>query len=333
MESKFTFFKSFTPAIICLTGALLLSIASIAQKKKEKSVKKVEVHTEEGKKKVEKTIDYKEGKEGAKLVITTRKNGREEVEVYTGKEAERKLEKLSDAQFSSKNSKYSFSFPGKKKSESEIIVKQVRKTSDGDEHVEVNIERFNDFHCVRSALEMLEDFSIDVDVSEAGEGSTVRRIRINKGKGNKDVVIIRNSSLVKNVEEADELLKEMGVENIEIDENKEGTVKTIIYKKIIRIENVTKDDAVASNEKLKVSELNLFPNPSSGKFKVEFDPTTDKETEIVVRDLSGKELFRDSYDGKGKYSKEIDLSSEKSGTYFLQIIQGKRQHTKKIIVK
>ena len=328
MNKAFTLCKDLSLLKFCIPVVLAasLSVPAQAQNKEENSDKKVSVKkavvTDDNN---SKTVEYivKNGKK--KLIVETLSNGETKKEVYTGEEAEAYWEKnkIVQADELKVHKENSFSFD-----DNEIIIKTI-DGEDLEERIEIKMEEIDG-----NLEELLENLKIDIDITEENGTERIKIVKIgDDGSKNKhNVVMIRSNDRVRSKEEADELLEDLGVD-VEIDENAEGTVKTIIYKKIIRIENVTNKDAVSSNERLKVSEMNLYPNPSSGMFKIEFEPEKKGETNIVVSDINGKELFRDRYNGEGQYQKELDLSSEKNGIYFVQISQGKKQHTKKIVIQ
>lgn len=86
--------------------------------------------------------------------------------------------------------------------------------------------------------------------------------------------------------------------------------------------------------KLQPKELNFYPNPNSGKFTLDFGLETDEKTQVKIFDLSGKEIYTEKVKNfEGHYSKEIDISKNNPGTYILQIVQGNKILSKKIILQ
>ncbi len=98
-------------------------------------------------------------------------------------------------------------------------------------------------------------------------------------------------------------------------------------KSIIKESNNTK-------ETLKVDKLNFFPNPNTGKFNLSFSAESNGKTEVSILDANGKEVYKEIIpEFKGNYSKEIDISENPKGAYFLIVKQGKKAMTKKLIVQ
>lgn len=87
------------------------------------------------------------------------------------------------------------------------------------------------------------------------------------------------------------------------------------------------------SESLSVEGLKFHPNPSDGKFTLEFTTPEGGSTEIMIYDVNGKQVYTEKIKNfDGHYEKAIDISAEDSGTYFLKIKQGDRISTKKIIL-
>jgi len=131
---------------------------------------------------------------------------------------------------------------------------------------------------------------------------------------------------------------------IEMIEKKEGD-KTITIKKKVILKNVCEKDTESfkkSGLELKESEGNALeikklvfaPNPSDGKFTLKFKAPKNGKTDILIYNIEGKVVYEESIKNfEGVYEKEVDISSEGSGTYFLKIQQGESFKTKKIIIE
>ena len=92
-------------------------------------------------------------------------------------------------------------------------------------------------------------------------------------------------------------------------------------------ENTTFDYA------LELDNFTVFPNPSDGKFRVQFE-SVDKPLTLSVFDATGREVYRDNMsDFNGFYNKEIDLSDAPRGSLFLSIAQEGKRYTDQIILQ
>ena len=88
-----------------------------------------------------------------------------------------------------------------------------------------------------------------------------------------------------------------------------------------------------SGNKLSVEQMNFYPNPNNGRFNLSFMLPDKGDTEVKVLDIKGQEVFSERLAGfTGNYSKEIDISKNPKGIYFVRVEQGKKALVKKIVV-
>lgn len=185
----------------------------------------------------------------------------------------------------------------------------------------------------------LEHMDIDVEVIEDDGNKKVIVKTIRKdGKEKIKVMIIKDSKVYEDVDDLEKLLEELHIDiDINLTDKIGKKTKTVIVRKIVTIEDVeedfTSERKKGTNKALKVNKLNFFPNPNDGKFTLEFEATNNATIEITVTDVNGKNVFKKAVRGKGKYSQQIDISGESSGVYFLNLRQGKRTVTKKLLVE
>lgn len=76
-----------------------------------------------------------------------------------------------------------------------------------------------------------------------------------------------------------------------------------------------------------------FPNPNNGVFTIQFDQNEKMKTKVEILDAQGKVVFQDKL-GKfsGEYKKEVDIKSNGPGMYIINIQQGDKINTNKVIV-
>lgn len=143
-------------------------------------------------------------------------------------------------------------------------------------------------------------------------------------------------------EEMREKLKDLGIEMEALvekfsDENGDRKMK-IITLKSIKVSDVGdefgKKGKVNESNLLELDDLTFYPNPSkNGRIKVRFTTPEESELTIKVTNLEGKEVFNRYFDSfSGLYSETIDLSGQSEGIYLLEISQGKKRLTKKLVV-
>jgi hypothetical protein len=113
------------------------------------------------------------------------------------------------------------------------------------------------------------------------------------------------------------------------------TVRKISVTTRVRIEDGKSGSKASKKEKsnLKPDDLKFYPNPSDGKFSIEFESDGKQPVSIVITDMNGKQVQKQEVSGEGKHSLSFDLRSEGKGTYILNLQQGKKSTTKKIIIE
>ena len=80
---------------------------------------------------------------------------------------------------------------------------------------------------------------------------------------------------------------------------------------------------------LKKIGINIFPNPSTGKFTIESKKSYIIDVSII--DLSGKVIYKDSFNNVN--SKEVDLSEFAKGLYILQLNVENEKIISKILIE
>ena len=117
------------------------------------------------------------------------------------------------------------------------------------------------------------------------------------------------------------------------DEDNDGVKmkkEIIIITKNVRIE----EDKEGKNN-LKGVDFKTYPNPNNGNFNIELTLDGKKDTYFTITDLTGKEIHRGQIDAdkKGVYTQPVKMEGMPKGTYILQIVQGKKAATKKVIIE
>ncbi|MEQ9466036.1 MAG: T9SS type A sorting domain-containing protein [Ekhidna sp.] len=143
------------------------------------------------------------------------------------------------------------------------------------------------------------------------------------------------------MEELRERMKELGMDmQIMMDrfDDEDHQMHVIEIKRVkvtdVGDEEFGKKGKVDESNLLELDDLRFYPNPSSnGRIKVRFSVPDEDELNIRVSNLEGKEVFSRNFDRfSGTYSELIDLSGQKEGIYLLEISQGKKRLTKKIVI-
>ena len=91
-------------------------------------------------------------------------------------------------------------------------------------------------------------------------------------------------------------------------------------------QTITVDPCVGIQLLVNESHINIFPNPSAGKFKLSGDRPF-SSGEIIVRDLGGQIIFRSV-----NLNQEFDLGKQAAGMYLVEVRNGDKVMYKKLII-
>lgn len=89
---------------------------------------------------------------------------------------------------------------------------------------------------------------------------------------------------------------------------------------------------------LSVDDVNLedtfsvYPNPNNGQFTIKLKSNSGKDINVEVFDIRGRSILNNSYRNTGDFNQTISLDNAQSGMYLLNINDGDKKLTKKIIV-
>lgn len=84
---------------------------------------------------------------------------------------------------------------------------------------------------------------------------------------------------------------------------------------------------------LQVQDFSVFPNPSEGKFRVQFNSTAEPLS-VRVTDLTGKVIYRDNLTKfDGIFNDQINVKKYGPGSYVLTIEQNNKVYAEQIIVQ
>ncbi|PBQ31921.1 hypothetical protein CNR22_09110 [Sphingobacteriaceae bacterium] len=87
------------------------------------------------------------------------------------------------------------------------------------------------------------------------------------------------------------------------------------------------------DQNLNVKDLHFYPNPTNGKFNLKFELADKGNTEITILNGEGILVYNEELKNfSGIYDKEIDLSKNPKGIYFVKIRQGNHSQLKKLIL-
>ncbi len=90
----------------------------------------------------------------------------------------------------------------------------------------------------------------------------------------------------------------------------------------------------AKDQKLNLTNMNFYPNPNTGKFNLSFSLPDKGDADITILNTEGKVVYTEKLPAfSGNYDKEIDISKQAKGIYFVKVEQGKNSQVKKIVLE
>ncbi len=231
---------------------------------------------------------------GEKVVrVVTVKDGEEKIEEYRGEEAEKYLEEQHHHR-GHMTKEFKFDFSDMEGMDEEAIQKKVEEMMS----------------------KMGNSYTFDFDSSGYGEGKADVRIFMDGEDMPDDIK---------------EMLEEMDIDVQKLIEEAKGDSKRrVMVTTMVMVEDVENEEG---EEALELDAFELYPNPSEGQLRVKFDTGNDKEAIVTVRDLNGKEVYKNTVEGSTNYELTIDLGSEASGTYIVTVDQNDKRKSKKLILK
>lgn len=108
--------------------------------------------------------------------------------------------------------------------------------------------------------------------------------------------------------------------------------------RVIIIQSLSKEEADEldiKDQSLQLNEFKLYPNPSEGNIKIEFEAKESGPVQIKLTDATGSRvLYDETLDlSGGFYQNTIDVGQHEAGVYILQIIQNNKALSRRVIMR
>ena len=133
--------------------------------------------------------------------------------------------------------------------------------------------------------------------------------------------------------EMDELRREMDELRRELGKDMKREVRVRVESRALTAEEkaLLRDKGVAVDKELQL-DLQVFPNPSAGFFRLRFDVPERGDLNVDVHDAKGERVHQERIVGfKGRYERTLDLSDRAAGNYYVVVAQGGRTATAKLV--
>ena len=83
-----------------------------------------------------------------------------------------------------------------------------------------------------------------------------------------------------------------------------------------------------------IEELNIYPNPNSGLFKLQFKSNYTQDIFIKIFDELGKNIYKNTISNfKGNYINDVNILGLKPGVYYIQLVAENQISSQKIVIK
>ncbi len=86
------------------------------------------------------------------------------------------------------------------------------------------------------------------------------------------------------------------------------------------------------NSSTSIVDFDVFPNPSSGTFKIKYLSSSKLPINVTVADLAGRKVYQKQFESTNNFNKNIELINLVPGIYILYIEDGNRTKEKKIVI-
>ncbi len=95
-----------------------------------------------------------------------------------------------------------------------------------------------------------------------------------------------------------------------------------------------KNETVAIKSLVTDTKVNVFPNPTSGKFTLDITSAEKTTALLTILDVNGQVVRTQSLPAiDGKYSQTVDLYGQVKGVYIVQVKIGEQLHTQKVVLQ
>jgi subtilisin-like proprotein convertase family protein len=92
-------------------------------------------------------------------------------------------------------------------------------------------------------------------------------------------------------------------------------------------------DCLLSTDDFDITNISLWPNPSSGIVNVALNNTSAEKLTITVFDIQGRKVYRNNFDSiSGQFETAVDLGNLSNGVYLFTVQQGNKSETRKLIM-
>jgi len=81
-----------------------------------------------------------------------------------------------------------------------------------------------------------------------------------------------------------------------------------------------------------MTNFSIYPNPNNGEFTISLKSLSGNDIKVAVYDMRGRRLFQNAYRNSSNFSQNINLNHLQSGMYLVNVSDGERNGSKKIVI-
>lgn len=93
------------------------------------------------------------------------------------------------------------------------------------------------------------------------------------------------------------------------------------------------EPVLAVNDLVVDNLFSIYPNPNNGEFSIQVNSSSSNNIRVEVYDLRGRLMLNKSYNNSGNLNEKLNLDYLQSGIYLVNVNDGSRKSTKKIVIQ
>ncbi len=90
---------------------------------------------------------------------------------------------------------------------------------------------------------------------------------------------------------------------------------------------------ILANNSFEFENFAMVPNPNKGDFRIQFNAKSNRNIQISVYDMSGRNIYERAFANSGLFDQEVRLQNAQAGVYLVSISDGENKMVKRIVVQ
>ena len=111
-------------------------------------------------------------------------------------------------------------------------------------------------------------------------------------------------------------------------------INVFLFNDIFLILNLIYDDPTGIDDaKVLLSDIQIYPNPNEGKFKLVYNGERDIDLKLQLINLQGQVILSEQIEAGNRFSKEFELEYLSAGIYYFRLMNREGVVVKKMVVR